>query len=89
MRELSIQETRDVPGGSPLVFGTLAGAAAGGYGAWHGGGNAGQVVSGALLGGVSGFYGGLGMFISSTVVGSMAAFAGGGGRWSTVPMVSK
>lgn len=80
MRDLSLTEVRDVSGGNPIVLGAVAGAVTTGYGAWHGGGNAGQIASAAILGGVSGFYGGLGMFGSSIAVAVLATFSGGGGR---------
>lgn len=80
MRELFREESEAVAGGNPVVIGVVAGAAVGAYSTWHGGGNAGQIAAGAILGGVSGLYGGLGMWGSSITVGAFGSFAGGGGR---------
>jgi hypothetical protein len=85
MRELNEFEAIEASGGvlpAAVVGSTAVGIIVGGYSAWHSGGNAGQIAAGAILGGVSGFYGGLGMFGSAIATGAFSAFAGGGGRWT-------
>ena len=62
--------------------GVAVGAIVGGYRAYHNGGNAGQIVAGAIFGGVTGFFGGLGMWGSAAVTGIMGSFVGGGGVWA-------
>lgn len=51
IRELSLDEIEDVNGGL-LAFGAAVGA-------WAGGGDLGEIVAGAAMGGLSGFFGGL------------------------------
>ncbi|MDO6548267.1 hypothetical protein [Pseudoalteromonas carrageenovora] len=59
MRELNVKEIQEVNGGA-LAFGAAIGAVAGGVSAYASGGDFGDVVAGAFMGGASGFFGGAG-----------------------------
>ncbi len=84
IQELTQEEIDQVNGGILPAVIVAGGAAAGAYSAWHSGGNAGQIAAGAILGGVAGMYGALGMVGSATAVTMIGSFAGGGGVWTTV-----
>jgi len=76
MQELTLEEMDQVHGGFGPA-GAIAGAVGAGLGVALTGGNAAQVVAGAIFGGVSGFFGGLGMYASSAAVAAMGAVATG------------
>lgn len=59
MRELTAEEIDQVQGGFG-PGGAVVGAIVSGAGSYLSGGNAGQIASAAILGGVAGFFGGLG-----------------------------
>lgn len=64
-----------------VVVAVIVGAGSGALGVAAGGGNAGQVLSGAILGGVAGFYGaiaGVATGISRVLYGTYSAIYGGG-----------
>jgi lactobin A/cerein 7B family class IIb bacteriocin len=84
IQELTEEEIDQVNGGILPAVIVAGGAVAGAYSAWHSGGNAGQIAAGAILGGVAGMYGALGMVGSATAVTMIGSFAGGGGVWTTV-----
>lgn len=90
LAELTDEEINRVGGGvvPVIVASVAAGAAVSGYGAYHSGANAGAIASAAILGGVSGFYGSLGLWTGAVVVGAMASFAGGRPAYM-VPKASK
>ena len=90
MREIAISELELVNGGNPILVGVAAGAATGWFGAYWGGGNSGNQVAGALLGGVAGLYGAAGLMVeaiaagfASTIVSTPAASSGGTGTGSS------
>jgi hypothetical protein len=90
MRELKETEIEEVNGGA-LAFGAAVGAFAGGASAYASGGDLGDVVSGAFVGGLSGFLGGEGGLLwsaGSRFGGAIIGF-GGGGYFGALPTLSK
>ncbi|ARD43679.1 hypothetical protein [Colwellia sp. PAMC 21821] len=74
MRELNVNEIEKVNGGG-LVFGAVAGGAS----SYASGGDLGDVVAGAFMGGIAGFFGGAGAIIWGAGYRFTGAFLGGGG----------
>lgn len=90
MRELNVNEIKEVNGGA-LALGAAFGAVAGGASAWADGGDLGDIVVGAAMGGLSGFFGGAGALIwkgGSRIGGSLVG-GGGGGYFAALPALSK
>ena len=77
MRELTLNELEEVNGGA-LAFGAAVGAVAGGASAWASGGDLGDVVAGAFVGGISGFFGGAGGMLWSAGSRVAGGISGGG-----------
>ncbi len=76
IQELTLEEMDQVHGGFGPT-GAVVGAVIAGGGVALNGGNAGQVVAAAIFGGVSGFFGAVGMPASAIAVGLMGAYATG------------
>ncbi len=74
MRELTLEEVEDVNGGFGVVGATI-GAVTGGVSAAYNGGNAGQIAAATILGGVSGWFGGLASASSGFARGMWGAYA--------------
>lgn len=86
-RSLTQQEIDQVAAGFGPV-GAVAGAIGTGAGVYLTGGNAAQVVAGAIFGGVAGFFGGLGMYGSAVAVTALGAVATGRPRVLRVSIVN-
>ncbi|WP_286269693.1 hypothetical protein [Thalassotalea hakodatensis] len=89
MRELSMNEIEKVKGGA-LFFGAAVGAIAGGANAYADGGDLGDVVAGAFVGGVSGFFGGAGGMLWNNGARLAGSISGGGSIFfASLPSLSR
>jgi hypothetical protein len=80
MRELNVNEIKEVNGGV-LAFGAAIGAIAGGVSAYADGGDFGDIVAGAFVGGASGFFGGAGGMLWSAGSRLAGGVIGGSGAY--------